>query len=274
MTIKVAIQGQQASFHDIATKKYFGADYELIGCDTFAKTFEALKKSKADKAVIAIENSLFGSINQVYDLFLKYGYWIEGEVYLRIQQCLIGLPGAKIENITEVHSQLEAIAQCEAFLDNKLPNAKRLEHHDTAASVEAVKEWNNPSIAAIASKAAAKLYNMNILAEEIETHKQNYTRFVVLGTEMTTSKNNNKTSLVISTTHTPGALYKALGTFANKGLNLSKLQSRPIVGKAWHYIFYVDVEAGIEDPNLIHAITELKKQKCDVNILGSYQASR
>ncbi len=268
----IAIQGDVASFHDIAAKDFFGESSRAY-CDTFADTFAALADGRADNAVVAIENSLFGSINEVYDLLLKHSFSIIGEVYLRIDQCLIGLPGTKLEDVTTVYSHPVALAQCEAFLDENVPQALRSEYHDTAAAVKLVKEQGDAHAVAIAGKEAAELYGMEVLAENIETNKENYTRFVALSrTAPVVSGEESKTSLVLTTSHQPGALYQALGTFAKRSMNLSKLQSRPIIGKAWHYMFYVDVGGAATEPAFQEALVELKEQGCEVTLLGSYKS--
>lgn len=269
----IAIQGQAASFHHIATRHFFGEDSTIVPCDTFAATFKALQTS--DFAVVAIENSLFGSINKVYDLLLKEHCWIIGEVYLRIEQCLIGIPGTEIKSIAEVHSQLEALAQCEEYLDSTLPYARRIEHHDTAASVADVKKWNDPAKAAIASRAAAELHGMEILAYEIETNKQNYTRFVVLQKQQAVIPGATKTSLVLRThgDTKAGALHHALGVFAKRNINITMLHSRPIIGKAWHYMFYLDVEIPY-DQSFEAIERELVCLGCGITVLGSYPAGR
>jgi prephenate dehydratase len=272
MTRKVAIQGDKASFHDLAAQKFYGKDIAIICCETFKDTFESVEVANAESAICAIENSLYGSINETYDLLVKYNFVINGEVYLRISQCLIVNPGTKIRDIKQVYSHPVALAQCEDYLDRELPGAKRLEFHDTAAAVEMIKKENNNQIAAIASVEAAKLYDMEVLAEEIETNKQNYTRFVVLGQGTQTKLKPNKTSLIVTTANQSGSLYEALGVFAKRSINLSKLQSRPIIGKAWHYIFYIDIEVGIGDQEFTESISELVHQGCDVKILGSYPA--
>jgi len=272
----VAIQGERASFHDIAARQFFGANLKPVGYGTFTQIFEALADNQADQALVAIENSLYGSINEVYDLLLKHKLWISGEMYLRVEQCLVGMPGATIVGINEVHSHPVALAQCEKYLDTTLARAMRFEHHDTAGSVVDIKRWNDPAKAAIASREAAQLHGMTVLAREIETNKQNYTRFVVLRqktTEATTEKA-TKTSLILQTEDKPGALYQALGVLADKGINLTKLQSRPVIGRAWHYIFYVDVDSGLHEARLQTALRELKAQDCAAITLGSYRSSR
>lgn len=270
MSITIAIQGNRASFHDIAARQYFGTDTTRIFCDTFSAMFAALADDRADFALCAIENSLYGSINEVYDLLRLHDFPIVGEVYLRIEQCLIGHPDAQLEVINEVYSHPVALAQCDQYLDAILPDATRVEYHDTAASVELIANQKNVSHAAIAGRDAAELYGMKILASAIETDPQNYTRFVVLAKQPQGYESATKTSLVLKTNHTPGALHSALGSFANRHINLTKLQSRPITGSAWNYIFYIDVSAGCETPDFRAAHAELIAQGCDVTILGSY----
>ncbi len=269
--MKVAIQGAEASFHDIARTAYFSNGENVLHCDTFKQVFQAVENDKVDAGLVAIENSLYGSINDVYDLLLKYKFWISGEIYLRINHCLLGVKGASLNSIKEIHSQLPALAQCEEFLDTKLSNAERLEHHDTAASAADVAKWNDITKAAIASKAAGKLHGLELIAENIETHKQNYTRFIVFGKDKAEDINSTKTSLVMRTDHQPGALFRALEAFAKNDINLSKLESRPIIGKAWHYMFYLDFDQGVHSPATETALAELKTMKIELMLLGSYQ---
>lgn len=274
--MRVAIQGQAGSYHHQAVVRFFGEDVEIVPRQTFKDTFLALKNNKADYAIVAIENSLFGSINQTYDLLLKNSFWICGEVYLRIEHCLVGLPNANLTDIKEVHSQLEALAQCEDYLDNSLPSVERIEHHDTAASVEAIKKWNNTTRAAIASERAAKLHGMQILQKGIEDHKENYTRFVVVEKQSRNTSESTKTSLVLTTgaDTKAGALYKALGAFAERNINLTLLHSRPVIGRAWHYLFYVDLETGSESPEFLDSLKKLSQLGFKTHILGSYKGMK
>lgn len=266
----VAIQGQKASYHDIAAKQFFNEDIQTINCDLpFKNVFEALKTT--DNAVVAIENSLHGSINEVYDLLLASDVSIIGEVYLKINLYLIGLDTAKIGELQEVHSHPVALSECEDYLDTILAHVQRFEHFDTAGSVADIKKWNNPKIAAIAGKQAAKLHDMKIMAKNIETHHQNYTRFVVLGSPLSQSQRASKASLILKTTDKPGALHEALGHFVNRDLNLSKLESRPIIGNAWHYMFYVDVESNAITKQLPLVTKDLLKSGCEVQLLGAYK---
>ena len=272
MPPSIAIQGDRASFHDIAVTKYYQRPAPILACNDFKSTFAAVRDEEAPVAVCAIENSLYGSINQTYDLLLEYNFQIIGEVYLRVEQCLIGLPSTDFKQIREVYSHPVALAQCEAYIDQVLPQAERSEYHDTAASVERVKLLNDPGVVAIASSAAAHLHGLEVLAHSIETNKQNYTRFIVLSKQASVSSRSNKTSLIIETPEGPGSLHTALGVFARRGINLTKLQSRPVIGKAWQYMFYVDIDAGMSDKKVTSALKELTDAGYGTRVLGSYQA--
>lgn len=273
---QIAIQGEVESFHHQAARAFFGDDTKLVHCHNFREVFETLMSGAADHAVVAVENSLYGSLNEVHDLMSKHKAWIVGEVYLRIEFCLIGLPGAKLEEITEVHSQVFALSECEDYLDSVLPQAKRFEEHDTAGSVGLIKEWNDPTKAAIASRDAAKHHGLEVLASNIETHHENYTRFAVLAPQKEQVDGANKTSLVLTTRDDtkPGALLRALQVFAERNINMTMLQSRPILGKAWHYLFYIDVEFGTEDAQYEDVMNKLYEAGCQVQVLGSYKANK
>ena len=226
--------------------QFFAKNITLLSCDTFIAVFDALASNQAEYAVIATENSLYGTINEVYDLLKYRNFWICGEIYLRIEHCLIGLPGSSINEIQEVYSHPVALAQCRNFLENTLKNAEIFEHHDTAKSVEEVKYWNQKHKAAVASKEAAELHGMQIIQYNVEDNHQNYTRFFILQQKRFDVHKANKTSLILQTPEDakPGALYRALKVFAKNNINLTMLHSRPVIGKAWHYMFYIDVSSG------------------------------
>src|SRR3990167_2355980 len=194
----VSIQGYPGSFHDIARVRYFNNGHKLLCRDSFKEVFADIAENRADYAVVAIENTLFGSINEVYDLLLKHHFWISGEIYLRIHHCLVGLKGTKLKQISEVHSHPVALAQCDTYIDKTLWHTERFESHDTALSAEDVARWQNPHKAAIASAQAAKLHKLSVLAKNIETNKQNYTRFIVLQKQARTDRSASKTSLAIT----------------------------------------------------------------------------
>lgn len=270
--MKIAIQGQNASFHDQAAHQMFGDDIELICCETFADVFDALKSKQADYAVVAVENSFHGPITSVYDLLLRDKPWMFKETYLQIHQCLIGLPGARIDDIQEVYTHVAALSQCEDFLAHALHHAKHLEHPDTAGAVKDVAAWNDKTKAAIASAAAAQYYGLEVIQKNIETTPHNYTRFVALS-RSPQSGDATKTSIVLKTNHQIGALYRALGVFEQHNINLTMLVSRPITGQHQRYMFYLDFNAGIDSPAAHRIIEELRALECDVVVLGSYMAA-
>lgn len=270
--MQVAIQGQLGSFHHQVATQWLGDNVEILAAETFDDVFGMLNRFETTKAIVAIENSLYGSINEVYDLIESHRYPIVGEVYLRIEQQLISLPDAKPVDITHIYSHPVALAQCEHYLDTYFPHAERIEYHDTAASVEFIKNKGDKSMAAIAGRVAADLYDLPILAENIEDNKANYTRFLILDAKPSAATDADKTSLVIQTDHKPGALAGVLATFANANVNLTKLQSRPIIGKVWQYRFYIDVEASGE--KLHSLIREIEKNGTAVTILGEYKSAK
>lgn len=266
--MKVAIQGELASFHDVAAKQWFGEEVVTVSCDSFSEVFGALNRHDSDACVVAIENSLYGGINQVYDLIESHGYPIIGEVHLPIHQQLIALPDH--DKITHIYSHPVALAQCEAFLDSNYPDAKRVEFPDTAGAVRFIGQQQNPNFAAIASKAASDIYGLTVINENIEDNPANFTRFLVLQPNGIAPKDANRTSLVLTTNHTPGALAKILSILAEQGINLSKLQSRPIIGKPWHYKFYLVLDAA--GPDLGATISEMRKYTESLKVLGQYRS--
>lgn len=268
--MKVAIQGYRGSFHDIVARGKFGKKAEILERAEFYKVFQDVKSGEADFGVIAIENSIGGSILENFDSLLRFDLRVIGEVYLRIVHNLIALPGVKIEDIKEVYSHPMAFAQCLDFLMGH-PGMKRVQASDTAGAVRLVKDQGLLDAAAIGSRLAAQVYGMEVLASAIETDKNNYTRFLVISREAAYPETANKTTLVMQTEHQPGSLYRCLKCFADQGLNLSKLESRPIVGKTWNYYFYLDIEAGVNAPETGRALECLKPLTSMVKILGSYE---
>lgn len=270
--MKVAIQGGPASFHAAVASRLVGPDIELVCCDTFAEVFRSMADSTADRAVVANENSLFGSIREVYDLLLQYRYPIVSEAVEHIHQQLIALPGTVLSDIREVYSHPVALDQCRHYLETTLPHAEIIEHHDTADAVRFVQDQRLAHAAAIAGTLAAKQYDMSIIAEDIEDEPTNLTRFLLLDPSCTTPViGANRAALVLTTANRSGALYQALGIFAAHGVNLTKLESRPIRGEAFRYQFYVDAET--DAVQLAAVTTELEEQDCAVTTLGHYPAA-
>lgn len=271
--MKVAIQGIAGSFHHEAAIKMLGPDIDLLPCHTFQQVFEAVKSGAVERGVVAIENSLHGSINAVYRLLSRNSVWVCGETTLHINQYLIAAEKLPLENIQTVLSQGPALAQCELWLEANMPHARLEETHDTAQSVQMVKNRGSEPLAAIAGKQAAELYGGAIIAGPINDDRHNYTRFFLLGKDKNHIAGATKTSIILETNHQPGALYDALGAFAKAGINLSKLDSHPIANDQKHYAFYVDFEAGLDDKLEHEIIDVLRGQGCSITVLGSYKPS-
>lgn len=264
---KVAFQGERGSFSEDAVIKFFGP-MELLPCRYLYHVFDAVLADRASFGVVPVENSQAGSINESYDLLLKCDLSIFGEVDLRINHCLMASPGESLASITRVYSHPQALAQCEEFL-RKL-NADIVPTYDTAGSARMIKEKGLKNCAAIASRRVSQIYQMNILAENIETNPNNYTKFFVISKEKPRYAQRNKTSLIFAAKNVPGALYACLGAFATRGINLIKLESRPTKDRPWEYIFYVDFEGHIEDEVCKQALAELKDKTTFLKLLGSY----
>ena len=264
--MRIAIQGELGSFHHVATLRWFGEDAAIVPAESFDEVFGLLNRFEAGAAVVAIENSLYGGISHVYDLLESHRYPIIGEVHVPVHQQLIGTPGADVK---QVYSHPVALAQCSDYLGANYPNAARIEFHDTAAAVEYVKQLGDPRVAAIASREAALLHNLPIIAENIEDNPANFTRFLVVKPNGTPPPDANRTTLVITTNHTPGALAKVLTVFAELGINLSKLQSRPIIGKPWHYRFYLVLDTA--GAPLETALADIQPFITESVVLGQYR---
>ncbi|MFT3738243.1 MAG: prephenate dehydratase [Breznakibacter sp.] len=245
---KVAIQGGYGANHEIAARNFFeGEEIEIVPCLTFPDLFQTIKNDPSIYGIVAIENTLVGSLLPNYTMLKDSGLVIIGEYKLRISHQLMALPGQKIEDIKEVRSHPMALAQCEGFF-RPYPHIKLIEHEDTALSAKEVRDHGEYGVAAIASELAANLYEMEILARSIETNKRNFTRFLIVSDkgkmeveQLQVQNRVNKASLVFSLPHEEGSLSKVLTILAFYGINLSKIQSLPIVGHEWEYLFYVDV---------------------------------
>lgn len=266
---RIAIQGTKASFHEEAAFKYFGTDIEVIECDSFKKTFDMLKQEKADYVVMAIENSIAGSLLPNYNLLQDFRFPIMGEVYLRIQLHLMAYPGVKIEDIRHVESHPIALRQCADFLE-EYPLIKASEGMDTAACAKKISDLQLKDTAAVANRLAAELYGLAILDSRIETIKKNYTRFLILAAEAKDNPEADKASLSFQTGNLPGSLARILNTFAEHNINLNKIHSMPVLGRRDEYIFHVDIDWKNRS-NYDTAIQKVLKHTINFNILGEYQ---
>ena len=238
---KVSIQGFEGSFHQVAARQYFGKDVEVIPCASFREVVKiAGNKKESDGGVMAIENSIAGSILPNYNLLQKSSLQVVGEVYLQIKQNLLVNPGVTLSDIKEVHSHPMALQQCLEFLDKY--NWKLVETEDTALSAKHLHQKRSKHIAAIASKLAADMFELDVIAPNIHTMKNNYTRFLILEREAKLDEQANKASVNFHTDHSRGSLARVLGKIADAGINLSKLQSFPIPGSDFKYSFHADME--------------------------------
>jgi prephenate dehydratase len=266
---RVAFQGERGAFSEEAAVKLLGEEIVLVPQPTFEATFAAVGDGLADYILTPIENTLAGSIHRAFDLLVESGLSIIGEVVIPICMNLIAPPGATFERISVVESHPVALAQCERFF-SAYPRLKKVAAEDTAGSVREVMRAGDPARAAIASRRAAEIYGGTILREHLEDDPQNYTRFLFLSTSSNGSAPANKLSLVFQTAHIPGALYQALEPFARRGINLMKIESRPVHGRPWEYQFYLDLRASSSDREAMEAIAELEKRAVNLRILGSY----
>ena len=268
---RISIQGYEGSFHQVAAQQFFGNDVEVITCATFREVVKiAAAKKESDGGVMAIENSIAGSILPNYNLLQKSNLKVTGEVYLHIKQNLLVNPGVKLEDIREVHSHTMALQQCYDFLDKY--KWKLVETDDTALSAKHIHQHKSKHVAAIASRLAAELFNLNVIAPNIHTLKNNYTRFLVLQREDLAQEiiNANKASVNFHTDHSRGSLAKVLTKIAEGGVNLSKLQSFPIPGSDFQYSFHADMEFDSVD-QFQNIMEEIKPLTVELRIYGVYK---
>ncbi len=271
MNTRVAIQGYEGSFHQVAAQLFHGKNVDVIPCATFRDVVRiGSNKKESDGAVMAIENSIAGSILPNYNLLQKSNLLVIGEVYLQIRQNLLVNPGVRLEDIKEVHSHTMALQQCNDFLDKH--KWKLVETDDTALSAKHIHQHKSKHIAAIASKLAADLYNLDVIASNIHTMKNNYTRFLMLQKEDSALPvaGANKASVTFQTDHSKGSLAKVLTKIADVGINLSKLQSFPIPGSDFKYAFHADMEfeSISQFENVIEVIKPLTES---IKIYGVYK---
>jgi chorismate mutase/prephenate dehydratase len=266
--VKVAFQGERGAYSESAVYTFFGTDAEVKPCRDLTEVFESVDKQDAPVGVVPVENSLEGSVNQAYDLFLTHNLKVSGEVIIRISHCLIANPSTSLEAVRTVYSHPQALAQCRSFLERL--GSDLIPTYDTAGSVKMLREKGLKDAAAVASEKAAEIYGMKILVKEIEDIPTNYTRFFVISKNDSPSTGKDKTSIIFAAAHTPGSLYHALGEFAKRNINLTKIESRPTKQKAWEYNFYLDFEGHRTEENCTAALKALEKSGAFLKILGSY----
>jgi prephenate dehydratase len=273
---RIAIQGGAGAFHEIAALHYFGSEnVEIVPTLTFRDLFKTLKMQHADYGIMAIENMVAGSILPNYNLLSDSNMKIIGEIYLRVIQNLVALPGQTIDQITEVYSHPMAILQCQNFFED-YPHIKLIDSVDTALSAKEISDKKQKGVGAISSSQAAGKYGLEVMFPSIETNKMNYTRFLILADkdeEIIYEEPVNKASMQFALAHEIGSLAKILSIFSYFNINLTKIQSLPIVGKEWEYFFYVDVE--FSDYKIYqHALDSVKPFTSELSILGEYHKGK
>jgi prephenate dehydratase len=265
--MKIAFQGEPGAYSEQALFNYFG-NVETQPCESFDVVFDSVVVGVSDAGLIPIENSLAGSIHQNYDLLLRHDLHITGEYLLRVQHCLIALPGVTKAEVKKVISHPQALGQCAAYLRGL--GVKTESVYDTAGSVKMLKESGARDMAAIASRRAAEIHEMQILEEGIEDNAENYTRFLAISKTETQPEGEAKTSIVFTLKNQPGALFKALSVFALRDIDLTKIESRPLQGQPWEYLFYVDFLGAAHEETARKALDHLGEYALMLRVLGSY----
>jgi prephenate dehydratase len=266
---RIAFQGERGAYGEEAVGRYFGVDAEPSPQLSFADVFRAVASGAVEAGLVPIENSQAGSINEVYDLLRTSGLFLTGEICLPVNHCLLCLPGQQLHEIKRVLSHPQALAQCDAYLRDL--GVEIVAAYDTAGSAKLIREQLVRGVAAVASARAAELYDLQILASGIQTIRDNYTRFVALGRQPAPPTSDSaRTVLLLITSHTPGALHRALGEFAVHDINLLKLESRPSREKPWEYVFYLDIEGAPEQPSVAAALSALTSKTAVVQVFGTF----
>ncbi len=264
--LKVAFQGERGAYSESAAMTFFKDPIETVPYPTFHDALESTEEGTTDYSILPVENSLEGSVGESYDLLLTTKLIVTGEIYHRIRHCLIGFDG--MDKIDTVYSHPQALGQCRKFIQDR--HLKPVPTYDTAGSVKILLELKKDNIACIASRRAAEIYKVPVIKEGIEDNASNYTRFLVLSKERRAKSQRDKTSIIFSIKHVPGALFDVLEKFHSNKINLTKIESRPTKATPWEYNFYVDLEGNQGDPNIADALEKIKPNTIFLKILGSY----
>ena len=269
---KVAYQGVAGAYSEMACVNFFGADSENLGCEQFEDVFELVKSGKADYAVLPMENSTSGAIRQVYDLLTQYEFFIVGETTVQVEHCLMAPKGATLDTITHVYSHEQALFQSDRFL-NSHPHWRRVPYGDTAGAGQYVAQTGDVTKAALCSARAAELYDLEILVRGTNHNASNTTRFVVVSPVMELRAGADKISTVFSLPHEAGSLHRIMTIFAVNGLNMTRLESRPMPGHSWEYMFFMDYSGSLLAPEMDGILHELSQTAADFRVLGNYVAN-
>ena len=266
----VSFQGERGAYSEAAARSFFDKQIETIPKTTFAEVLESTSSDKTQYSVLQVENSIEGSVGESYDLLYSTSLHATGEIYHRIEHCLIGI--GNIDEIDTVYSHPQALGQCRKFIEEH--NMKTIPAYDTAGSVKMVKEQNKSNCACIASKEAAEIYNMPIILENIANNLNNYTRFLILSKENNPETGNDKTSIIFSIKHEPGSLFRIIENFHKNNVNLTKIESRPTKANTWEYNFYVDFEGHQANSKISEMIKKINQDTLFMKVLGSYPSAK
>ncbi|MCL4300833.1 MAG: prephenate dehydratase [Anaerolineae bacterium] len=264
----VAFQGITGAYSESAIFQFFGAETKTVSCRTLEGIYEAVETGRADLGLLPVENALAGSLPRAYELLMERDLRIRAEMIMHIQHTLMAAPGVKLRDLKRVRSTLLSLNQCEKFINRY--GLEQVPASDTASSARDLAARPEPDLGVIASKLAAQIYKLDVLEEEIEDAAFNYTRFFILGREDPPRAQRSKTSLIFSARHLPGSLYHCLGEFAERNINLTKIESRPRRDRPWQYLFYLDFEGHWQDPAAEAALLGLLRRAGFVKMLGSY----
>jgi prephenate dehydratase len=267
--VRLAYQGEPGAYSEAAALQFGGPATETLPCKSFDEVFEAVVKRRATHGVVPLENSIGGTIHRNYDLLLEHELSITGEVELDVVHCLQALPGTTLPDVKTVYSHPQALAQCERYLKDLGVQVEAV--YDTAGGAKLVSEQKLAGAAALASRRAAEVFGLEVLQEAVQDYEFNITRFAIIGG--VPPKDANKTTIVFALRSTPGSLFKALSVFALRDINLTKLESRPVRGAPWEYLFYVDVEANRDDLTFGRSLTHLAEFARWTRVLGTYKGA-
>ena len=273
---RIAFQGEPGSYSEAAALEYFGSETATLPCPNFEAVFAAVQDGLSSHGLVPVENSLAGGIHRNYDLMQRHDLHVVGEYHLRVRHCLLGLPGVEIKEIRQVHSHPQALAQCEANL--RTLGVEAVSEVDTAGSARMVCESGERFRGAIASRRAAQVHGLQIIKESFEDSPANYTRFLALARQPLSVddplQGDYKTSIVFSLQNHAGVLFKALSVFALRDIDMTKIESRPLVGRPWEYLFYIDIAGHAQAPVVTRALEHLGELAPFLRILGSYPRHR
>lgn len=267
---KVGFQGESGSYSEASARiQYPDPNYSFIPFRSFRELFDGVENSAVDLAVVPIENSTEGSVNETYDLLVEKPLYAIGEIYQKIHHCLIIDKNSSPDEISVVYSHPQALAQCKKYIQKK--HLESIPMYDTAGSVKFIKETHNTNAAAIASKHAAQIYDMKVVEENIEDNSNNFTRFLIISKRYDKKADDNKISVIFSIPHTPGSLYSILQEFALRNINLTRIESRPTKNIPWEYYFFVDLEGNVNDDKISASLLSVKSATIFFKLLGSYK---